>query len=344
MALQLGRPRMINAGDCTVKTPTDCDMPTHPSHTLFAIPAPDEAPSSYTTQLVKYRLGQLIDRLMSLGALKSGFADHVVVQNAHAEILRMLEALPAHVRPEKPDTIFDHQYPGLVSDRLHVSILANSFLLALHRPHAAQHQQSLELAMASACRVLDDTQALFIRCKPHHFKIYTLAFYTIDAGLLLAAMLSRFPMLDPATKAHATASLRQAAERLAKLSTRNVAAIAGEKALRQCLAGLGLGVPATLEQAAVDNDGQQFEKAVPHVAKTKDTPGVEPAPTQPTMVANAPMSQEDQPMFDFGESQLPDLFLQLTDEDAWTSSWLESQMNTISSIDIDFDEDGLGWT
>ena len=133
---------MINAQDCTVRTPIDTDMPEHPSRTLCAPIASDERPSNYSPQIVKYHLAQLIDRLMSLGALKPDHMDYGTIQSAHAEVGQLLSKLPLSMSLDKPDTAWDLQHPEIIKHRLTMAIITSSFLLALHKPHAVQHPQA----------------------------------------------------------------------------------------------------------------------------------------------------------------------------------------------------------
>lgn len=76
MSLQLGRPRLINASDCTLTDPIDCDFPLEPPRTLFRLPKTDDRPSSFTLQLLKYKVGQAIHRMMSMGAINPLIEDY----------------------------------------------------------------------------------------------------------------------------------------------------------------------------------------------------------------------------------------------------------------------------
>ena len=343
---------MINVHDCSTKTPIDTDLPEYPSRTLFATPAPNEKPSFYTVSLVKLYFAHHIQKLMSMGALKPGFNDYSAIQSIHAEVLHYLSGLPRAMRPEKPDTSWDSQYPDIVKHRLNISIISNSILLALHKPHAVQHRQSSELAIAAAIKVLDDTQLLFERTEAHQYKIYTLCFYTIDAGLLLSAMLGTLPGSEQ-VKEHAIASLQQGLVTLSMLKEKNRTASAGETALRQCLKRLGH--PTEQTQAGHEDIGinmltpldtrsgaaGRIDQSTPHTASEK---GSRPPLLVDDGVMITPASSRARPesAFDQWKFDGPDLVSQIMDDEAWTASWLE-QMNSISSMNFDLDEDSFDW-
>jgi hypothetical protein len=338
---------MINAEDCTVKTPIDSDIPENPSRTLFAPPAPDERPSLYTAGKVKHYLAQQIHKLMSSGAFRPGFSDYGAIQSTHAEVLHFLSSLPPAMRLEKPDTSWDFQWPDMIKHRLQISIIANAFLLALHKNHAAQHPHSLDLAVSAAVQVLDASQLLFEKTEPHQYKIYTLVFYTIDAGLVLSAMLAKYSARVEQARGHAITSLRQAIVRLSVLKGSVSAAVAGEKALSQCLEKLGCSNehmyvdqrdserPATKHGKAGAQQIQPSPQAIPEDAGH--------APIHGNSIVT-PTSNFLQPEPSFALDQWgsdgADLFTQIMDDDAWTASWLE-QMNRIQSMNFDFEEDGF---
>ena len=199
---------MINARDCSVKPPIDSDIPEHPSRTLFASPATEEKPSQFTPQCIKYALGRKIHELMSQGAFSSDFENYTTIQNEHSQIVKLMSQLPPAVQLDSPDPFWDIQYPTIVKQRLQISIVCHSFLLSLHRPHVHRHHQSLGLAMGAGLKVLDVSQRLFEVTPEHQYKTFTLVFYTIDAGMLLSAMVAKYPLDTLNFREHTLSTLK----------------------------------------------------------------------------------------------------------------------------------------
>jgi hypothetical protein len=234
MALILGRPRTINASDCTVKAPLDCDIPEDPSKRVPSTTNPHDAPSSYSSHLFHYALGQKTHQMLSLGADKPHLKDYSVVRTLHDQVVSLLNALPPVVRPENPDVSWDLRCPNLPKQRQHISSAASSFLIALHRPHVALHTESRHAAIQAALDCLESQQRLFDLISRHHYKIYTLSFYTIDAGIFLSATTLEHWPLDHALLQHIQRVLRQAIIRLDAMKERNPMAKSGAQILTTC--------------------------------------------------------------------------------------------------------------
>ncbi|ETN44308.1 uncharacterized protein HMPREF1541_10488 [Cyphellophora europaea CBS 101466] len=244
MSLLLGRSRMINAADCTAQVPMDCDIPPDPS---WVMPAPATAsgrPSMYTAQLFKYFIAQKIHEALTLKALKSPCEDYSVVTRLQNEVLAMVERLPPASRYNNPEISWDAQYPNLSKQRMHIAIVANSFILALHRPHSTLRLESRKEAISSALKALSAQQWLFEHCDEHHYKIHTLLFYTVDAVIFLTSMVLMYlkpNKADDTTKKDYEIpihdiryALIQAVNRVSHMRTRSDVAREGDKVLRRC--------------------------------------------------------------------------------------------------------------
>lgn len=178
MALGLGRPRLINAGDCTVETPLDCDLPADPLKVIPAAATVVGRPSRFTSQLFKYQTGLLIHEAMSVGALRSPCRDYNSVLRLHRQMDDLVNSLPSMSRQDALDTSWDSLYENLPKQRQQISIVAASIIMALHRPHVLQHAASRTAAISAAIDTLNASQSLFELCSEQHYKIHSLLFYT----------------------------------------------------------------------------------------------------------------------------------------------------------------------
>jgi hypothetical protein len=241
MALMLGRSRMINVDDCTVQTPMDCDIPLNP---MQVIPSPaivSGRPSTYTSQIFKYKVAFKIHEAMSLRALKSPCKDYSVVTRLHADVDKLVDELPDTVRQTNPDTSWDVQYPNLAKQRHQIALVASSFILAIHRPHATTRPESRKEAIAAALRGLTAQQCLFEYCSEHHYKIHTLTFYTIDMVIFLTSMVLMYcnptasgDEVYDVTIHDIRYALLQAVNRMSLMRSRSDVAKEGDKVVRRC--------------------------------------------------------------------------------------------------------------
>ena len=234
MCMVLGRPRSINSADCTVKLPMDCSFPLSPPTTVPATTAVGQSPSTYTRHLFNNFISRKVHESLSLGANRRYVKDYGVVKHLEDDVRKRLEELPPVSRPNNTDYSWDAMYPYLPLQREHILTFANSFLVALHRPHAPAHQESRGAAISAALTVLESQQRLMQGLSPVHYATFGVAFYTIDAGLYLStAVLDMLPT-DEELCIRIDVALRQGIDRLNTIRARNTMADSGVQVLEKC--------------------------------------------------------------------------------------------------------------
>ena len=253
MAIALGRPRGIHREDCSTSVPIDCEYPQEPSR---AVPTSTnhsrEPPNVFTPVMFSIALGHKYHDLMSLRASKLDLRDYSKVENLHNDVEILLTNLPPALRPSFPDTTWDCQMPHLAAARQRLLTTANIFLLALHRPYVSTHMTSRNAAIKSAFAILQAQQELFTIVPQAHTKLYGYSFYTIDAGIFLAATLIKDPTFNLDTKTSALHELRQARIRLSCMKDRSVIARTGEVILQRCCGVIEANTPSPSSIASHD--------------------------------------------------------------------------------------------
>jgi hypothetical protein len=234
MAMVLGRPRSINASDCTVDPPLDCDMPDSPPTTVPTNTALNRVPSSYTKHIFNNFVGHKTHEMLSVGANRRYVKDYGVVRRLQDDVLNKLKELPPTARPNNPDTSWDSKYPYLSLQREHILSFAYSFLVALHRPHAGVHEESSRMAMSCALATLESQQRLFERLPRSHYRSFGMSFYTIDAALFISTAILERPSTDMALLNRVRTALTAAITRLNIIKARSPMAETGAKALERC--------------------------------------------------------------------------------------------------------------
>lgn len=234
MALVLGRPRTINASDCTVERPLDCNMPVSPPTTVPINATLSRIPSSYTRHIFNNFISHKVHEMLCLGANRRYVKDYGIVKRLQDDVLRNLEDLPPTSRPNNPDTSWDSAYPYLPRQREHILTHAHSFLVALHRPHATAHEESRRVAISSSLATLEAQQRLFAWTPHSHHRSFGISFYTIDASLFLSTVFLEHPIDDLSLFARVDAALSQAIDRLNIVKSRNPMAQSAVKVLERC--------------------------------------------------------------------------------------------------------------
>lgn len=234
MAFSLGQPRAINSSDCTIVTPLDRDIPADPATTVPVALFPHEPPSSFTPHLFQYAVCQQIHEAMSLKAHKCHLEDYDLVEVLHSRIRTLLSNLPPVHRPVNPDRSWDVSHPHIPKQREQISTAANSFLMALHRPHAKVHAASRNAAISAALGTLDAQERLFSLMAKRYYNIYALSSYTIDAGILLAVSTLEHPPSDLDMLHRIRYAIEKAIYRLELAKERAPLAHRGSQILRLC--------------------------------------------------------------------------------------------------------------
>lgn len=240
MAFTLGRPRAINCSDCTIVLPLDRNIPADPTMTIPMALFPQEPPSSFTPHLFQYAICQQIHEAMSLGVHKRHLEDYSLVKMFHDRILSLLSNLPPVYRLVNPDASWDSSHPHIPKQRQQISTAANSFLMALHRPHAKTRTFSRNAAIEAAICTLDAQEHLFDLMATQYYSIYALSVYTIDAAVFLSVTTVEHPPSDAGILYRHLHVIEKATRRLELAQERVSLANSGLQILKPCYQKLQL--------------------------------------------------------------------------------------------------------
>lgn len=234
MSLILGRPRTINTSDCSTKTPLVCDMPANPTKTIPMARSASDAPSNFMPNLFQYAIGIKMHEAMNLGVTKRYIKDYGIVGRIHTEVVALLDELPPSARPDNPDTSWDTQHPRLPTQRQNIASTLNSYLLAIHRPHANSYPASRQAAIEAALRTLEAQQRIFEMVASQFHRSFFLTIYTIDAAIFLSAVMIECAPADPAISEKIRYALQQGLYRLGVIKAVSSVAKSGEQVLLRC--------------------------------------------------------------------------------------------------------------
>lgn len=237
MAMILGRPRTIHPDDCDVKPPIDCNIPKDPSKTVPMTVQPGESPNGPTTVsagLFRYALACKFHEMSALKADRPHLKDHNIIQGLHEQVVSLLENVPPYLRFKSPDTSWDGEYSFLPQLREEVFMTANLFLMTLHRPHILASAESRKAALEATLATLESQQRFFGQTSEHHYPLFGLAFYTIDASILLSIIVASYPPHGHEPRQYVYHVLQQAIERLSYVQPYNPIARSGLGIVQRC--------------------------------------------------------------------------------------------------------------
>jgi hypothetical protein len=237
MAMILDRPRMINADDCDVKPPMDCNIPKDPSRVVPMTVQPRDNHHNITTvsaTLFRYALANKFHEMRALKADRPYPKEYSIVRTLHDQVISLLNEVPPSLRPKNPDTSWDLEYPYLRQQREEILTIQNLFLMALHRPHIIANTESRRAALQAALATLDSQERFFEHTKSHHYPIFGLAFCTVDASFLLSIIAILYPLQNHDAKSLIDHALQKAIERLSHIEAYNPIARSGLGILQRC--------------------------------------------------------------------------------------------------------------
>ncbi|KAE8382765.1 hypothetical protein BDV26DRAFT_253100 [Aspergillus bertholletiae] len=237
MAMILGRPRTIHLDDCDVKPPIDCNIPKDPSKTVPMTVQPGESlkrPTTVSAGLFRYALACKVHEMRALKADRPHLKDHDIIQNLHEQVISLLESVPPYLRFKNPDTSWDGEYSFLPQLREEVFMAANLFLMTLHRPHILASAESRKSALEATLATLESQQRFFGQTSEHHYPLFGLAFYTIDASILLSVIVASYPPQSQEARQYVYHVLQQAIERLSHIQPYNPIARSGLGIVKRC--------------------------------------------------------------------------------------------------------------
>lgn len=270
----LGRPRTIHPDDCDMTEPIECNIPPNPAIT---VPGSQQdlrdrdRPNTVSQNLFLYRLSNVWHTAKALKADKPYPEDYTIVRRLHDQINSILDLLPPTLRYESPDRSWDAEYSYLNQQREDLLTKANLMIMAIHRPHMEHHVESRRAALQAALVILESQNRSFSSIGPHHYKLFGLSFYTIDASLLLSLVAGKYsPHENTEFMARIDYTLQQAMDRLGVMYSYSPIARCGLAIIRQCYTVLKKrweGNPATLALSIgnaieLENAGQRLAIAV----------------------------------------------------------------------------------
>lgn len=331
MSVMLGRPRSINASDCTIRTPIDCDFPTDPSTTVPTMVRPNGELSSYSTPIFQYELAHKVHELLAVGVHRPHIQDYFIVTKFHDEIMALINNVHPSIRPGNPDPSWDDRFPALPRQRYYLASSAYMFMLALHRPHASIHISSRDAAIKAALDCLDAQENLFRSLKSHQYRMYSLAFYTIDAGIFLAGIQLERPELRQDLQLKIQTAISTAIARLEIMVDRSPMAKSGLQILKICYermiesqknAAVVRNEPSSFNQQTVISGGagQQEKPAIGNDVTNPQIPGFDIFPEVAQTVPN------------------PQLFISLGNMQMDTSFWNEINQMVDLNVGVSMEE------
>jgi hypothetical protein len=280
MSLLLGRPAMIHRNDCRNGRPLNCDIPAEPLTTDPNVLVADGLPFLFAERLFQYDVACKIHDSRDLGLDHVSPETYILVQDMQNQLQSLVAALPNFLRIQNPDTIFDELYDRLPLQRETIITSVSSNVYSLHRPHLATHEESRREVLSSTMDALDSQDRVFAMTPRHHYSMYTLSFFTIDAALLLTSTAAMYPASAKGSVQRIRHILSRALNNLRVMASANTIADTGLTLLNRCLLQMNLALDTSVDEvddSSYSHSLESIPQAMTQTQATTSEGGIRPA-------------------------------------------------------------------
>jgi hypothetical protein len=216
MSIVLGKPSKANAGNWSITLPLDAPIPVDTSQSIPMEPPPSEKPTQFTHRLLEYRLLSQLPGVSKLVHGEFNPENYLQIQQYAHKMRELVETLPPAFRFENPDTQWDAECPWVMTQREYSCSTTWLSFLVMHRYSMFHIPQSRTGVILSGIKVLEAQERHFRTLSVQHYKLYALAFFTLEAATAIMVVFIAYPAENG--DLFATAMLR-VKESIARMNT-----------------------------------------------------------------------------------------------------------------------------
>ena len=262
---------MIHRNDCKNGRPLNCDIPAEPLTTDPNVLVENGLPFLFAERLFQYDVACKIHDARDLGLDHVSAETYVLVQDMQNQLQSLVGALPDFLRPQNPDTIFDELYDRLPLQRETIITSVSSNVYSLHRPHLGSHEESRREVLSSTISALESQDRVFAMTPQHHYGMYTLSFYTIDASMLLMSTAAIYPASAKGSVQRIREVLSRAMSNLRAMASVNTIADTGLALLNRCLVQMNQALETNVNEVYDPSYSLNLELALQEMTQAQAT-------------------------------------------------------------------------
>jgi hypothetical protein len=193
MGIVLGKPSNVCEENWSIKMPLDAPIPLDRSHGIPAERQPFEKPTQSTHRLIEYRVLSQLPGIQRLLIGEFNPRDFAQVQQYQQKMWACIETVPPPFRFENPDRKWDVECPWLKPQREYLCCTTWLFFLVTYRYSMFTIPQSRTEVIKSGIKVLQAQERHYRALGAQHYKLYALAFFTLEAATAIMVVFIAFP-------------------------------------------------------------------------------------------------------------------------------------------------------
>jgi len=261
MGMVLGKPLNFKINDYTIIPPTDCEIPRNRNSTAPFQRAEYDKPNTFSVRLLEYHIHKYLPQVRELESEGPHPRDYSRVEHLHQTALDYIATMPPAYRCQNPDTSYDEECPMLASQREFLSATVWLFILILHRPYIFSISKSRTEILQAGIQMLNAQQRFFLTLKPHHYRMFTLAYLSVEPCVSMLAVLIAFPHENAGLVAEAFRCIKESLTRMNTIRSTNRVAGQGADVISNLLvrAEKNRPLPAAGSKSTSPSEGRSSE-------------------------------------------------------------------------------------
>ncbi|EXJ58666.1 hypothetical protein A1O7_06094 [Cladophialophora yegresii CBS 114405] len=221
MGMVLGKPLNFKSDGYTIIPPTDCEIPRNRTSTAPFQRTEYDKPNTFTVRLLEYHIHKYLPQVRELEAQGPYPRDYGKVVRLHQIALDYIASIPPIYRFENPDRSYDAECPQLASQREFLCATVWLFVLMLHRPYIFSLAKSRTEILKAGIEMLNAQQRFFLTLEQHHYRMFTLAYLTVEPCVSMLAVLIAFPSENVDLVTEAFRCIKESLSRVNKIRRAN---------------------------------------------------------------------------------------------------------------------------
>lgn len=193
MSMVLGKPTAASAEDWSITVPLDAAIPVDRTLSIPIERQPYEKPTQFTHRLIEYRALSHLPGLQRLLGGEFNPRDYAQMQQHQQKMKAYIEGLPPPFRFENPDTKWDIECPWLKPQREYLRCTTWLFFVVTYRYSMFTVPQSRTEVIKAGIKVLQAQEAHYRTLSVQHYKLYALAFFTLEAATAIMVVYIAYP-------------------------------------------------------------------------------------------------------------------------------------------------------
>ncbi|OCT51656.1 hypothetical protein CLCR_08064 [Cladophialophora carrionii] len=235
MGMVLGKPLNFKPNDYTIIVPTDCEIPRNRTSMAPFQRAESDKPNTFTVRLLEYHIHKYLPQVRELEAQGPYPRDYGKVERLHQIALDYIASIPPIYRFENADRSYDVECPHLASQREFLCATVWLFVLMLHRTYIFSIAKSRTEILKAGIEMLNAQQRFFLTLEPHHYRMFTLAYLTVEPCVSMLAVLIAFPCENADLVAEAFRCIKESLSRVNTIRRTNRVAGQGADVIHNLL-------------------------------------------------------------------------------------------------------------